>query len=339
MDPVTQGVFGTLFAQAGARRSQIRPAAAVGFIAGLSPDLDVLIRSSSDALLAVEYHRHFTHAFSMIPVVALVVSLLAWWPVQRWRPEISFARVFLWSLLGVASHGLLDAMTSYGTRLYWPLSDERVAWNFISVIDPLFSVPLAILLGLGVVRQRRQMARIAALWAVFYLGLGALQHHRAEAIAAHWAAARGVPAERVLAKPSFANLVLWRGLVDDGESLHAVAIRILPGARALVWPGSSVRRFAGDGLPESGRLARDLARFRHFSGDWLFRYYPYERGDGVFVGDFRYAIDPASSRPLWGIRFDPERPEEPLAFERPARVTQAEREAFVDRLLGRDPGI
>ena len=243
MDPFTQGVFGSLFAQAGTRRKHIRPAAAVGFAGGLAPDLDVLIRSSSDSLLAIEYHRHFTHALAFIPVAAMIVALVAWPLVSRWRPDVKFARVFAWSLLGVASHGVLDAMTSYGTRLLWPFSDERIAWNIISVIDPLFSVPLAILLGFAVWKQSRKGARIAALWAIFYLAIGTLQQHRAEQIVAHWADNAGIDATRVIAKPSFANLVLWRGLVDDGERMHIVAVRILPGRQALVWRGSSVPHY------------------------------------------------------------------------------------------------
>ncbi|HKL49815.1 MAG TPA: metal-dependent hydrolase [Wenzhouxiangellaceae bacterium] len=341
MDPFTQGVFGSLFAQAGARGKHVRPAAAVGFAGGLAPDLDVLIRSANDSLLAIEYHRHFTHALAFIPVAAMLVALVAWPLVSRWRPDVKFARVFGWSLLGVASHGVLDAMTSYGTRLLWPFSDERIAWNIISVIDPLFTAPLAILLGLAVWKQSRKGARIAALWAIFYLAVGTLQQHRAEQIVGHWADNAGIEATRVVAKPSFANLVLWRGLVDDGERMHIVAVRILPGRDALVWRGSSVPHYGHDKRngewPEDSRLERDLVRFRHFSDDWLFRYYTYDEEETRFVGDLRYAIDPASARPLWGIRLDPDRPAVPVRFERPARVTESEREAFLDRLMGRDP--
>lgn len=337
MDPFTQGVFGSLFAQAGARRKHLRPAAAVGFAGGLAPDLDVLIRSSTDSLLAIEYHRHFTHSLAFIPAGALLVALLAWPLVSRWRPDVKFARIYLWSLLGVGSHGLLDAMTSYGTRLLWPFSDGRVAWNVISVIDPLFTVPLVVLLGLALWKQSRKGARIAALWAVFYLAIGTLQQHRAENIVEHWAENAGIEASRVLAKPSFANLVLWRGLVDDGQRMHVVAVRILPGRQALVWPGVSVPHYRGGDWPADSRLARDLERFRHFSSDWTFRYYSYDDRPFIFVGDLRYAIDPASQRPLWGVRLDPEDPSGPAQFERPPQITESEREAFFDRLLGRDP--
>ena len=315
----------------------MRLALATGAAAGMAPDLDVLIRSSSDSLLAIEYHRHFTHALAFVPVGALAVALILWPFIHRWRPEVKFARVYLWSLLGVGSHGLLDALTSYGTRLYWPFSDERVAWNIISVIDPLFSAPLALLLMLGAWRRNRRLVRIAALWAIFYLGFGALQHHRAENIVVHWAEQRGLPIERALAKPGFANLVLWRGLVDDGERFHALAIRILPGRPTMVWEGSTVQHYRPEGVPPASRLAGDLARFEHFSSGWTYRYFRYDTDDAAFIGDFRYAIDPAGQRPLWGILYDADDPSAGVEFERTSELTDAEREAFFSRLLGENP--
>ena len=343
MDPVTQGLVGALCAQAGCRRKHMKLAAATGVIAGMAPDLDVLIRSSSDSLLALEYHRHFTHSLAFVPVGALIVALLLWpllgW-YSRWRdqPRPLFARVYLWSLLAFASHGLLDAMTSYGTQLFWPFSDERVAWNMISVIDPLLSVPLALLLGFGLLRNSRLWVRIAALWVLFYLAVGWFQQDRAENIVSHWAEASGIEAQRIVAKPAFANLILWRGLVDDGERLHSLAVRIVPGQQTLLWPGSVVQHFDASTFAKRTRLRSDLERFAHFSDHWTFRYFRYENdGDSQrtwFIGDFRYAIDPASQRPLWGIRLNPDQPEQAVLFERPARVTEAERDAFFGRLRG-----
>jgi len=339
MDPVTQGIFGALTAQAGARRTQARMAATAGAAAGMAPDLDVLIRSADDSLLAIEYHRHFTHALAFIPIGALIVALVLWWPFRRWRPGLRFARLYAWCLLGVASHGVLDAMTSYGTRLFWPFSDDRVAWNIISVIDPLFTLPVLVLLALGVWRFRRPLVAAAAVWAALYFSAGAWQHQRAKQAVLEWANDHRIEAVRVVAKPAFANLLLWRGLTDDGAHLRTLAVRVPPGAPARIWPGPRVARFeSSDGTsPVDSRLARDLRRFRHFSSDWAFEA-PSLSGDRRrFVGDFRYAIDPASSRPLWGIWFDPERPEQGARFDRLPEVPEQERKAFFARLAGRDP--
>ncbi len=341
MDPVTQGLVGGLFAEAGARRGQMRRAAAVGALSGMAPDLDVLIRSSQDSLLAIGYHRHFTHALPFAPVGAMLVALVLW-PLFGSRVSgLSFARFYLWALLGYASHGLLDAMTSYGTGLLWPLSDLRSAWNVISVIDPLFTLPLALLLGLAVWRKRPRWAALAASWCGLYLAVGAVQQQRAESLTAEWAQEHGIAAQRVVAKPGFANLVLWRGLIDDGARMHVLAVRVVPGVAPMLWSGGSVPKLRVDEAPVGSRLRRDLERFEHFSAGWLFAYDPIavsiaEPGQR-FLGDLRYAIDPAGRRPLWGIRFDPARPDLGVRFERVSEVGQADRAAFFARLAGRDP--
>ena len=38
------------------------------------------------------------------------------------RFDISFKETWIYSTLGYATHGLLDACTSYGTLLFWPLA-------------------------------------------------------------------------------------------------------------------------------------------------------------------------------------------------------------------------
>ncbi len=335
MDPVTQGVVGSLWAMPAARRENMRQAALVGWIGGMAPDLDVLIRSSTDTLLAIEYHRHFTHSLFFIPIGGLVTALLLWPLFRQYQP---FARIYLWAVLGYASHGLLDACTSYGTYLLWPLTDTRYAWNWISVIDPVYSLPLALVLAVSVWRRGRRSLVLAWVWLVAYMTLGAAQNYRAEQVVTDWARQSGLTIERLVAKPAFANLVLWRGLVDDGERLHLVAVRNLPGSGPLVWPGGSVARFEPpEGLIE-GQLAADLDRFDHFSSNWLFRYPTYDEDSNWFVGDFRYAIDPASQRPLWGVLFDPADPLSRARYTTPRRVTEQERAAFFQRLRGDSAG-
>ena len=51
MDPITQGTVGAVFAQSAANKNNIAKIGVVGFLAGLAPDLDVFIRSSTDPVL------------------------------------------------------------------------------------------------------------------------------------------------------------------------------------------------------------------------------------------------------------------------------------------------
>ena len=152
MDPISQGTVGAAFAQSSANKTNIAKISVVGFLAGLAPDLDVLIRSSTDPVLFLEYHRQFTHSLFFIPFGALIVSALIFPLVRK---SLSFKITYVASFLGYATHGLLDACTSYGTLLFWPFSNERITWNNISIVDPLLTVPAIILIVAAVKTNRR----------------------------------------------------------------------------------------------------------------------------------------------------------------------------------------
>ena len=67
MDPISQGAIGALAAQASVRHKNLAKVTLVGCLAGLAPDLDVLIQSRGDPILFLEYHRQFTHSLLFIP--------------------------------------------------------------------------------------------------------------------------------------------------------------------------------------------------------------------------------------------------------------------------------
>lgn len=120
---MTQGVLGAILPLSAARKEHLRTA---GLLCGLAPDLDVLVSSSTDPLLPLEYHRQFTHSLIFIPVGGLICALVLYLLFARHR-SLSFGATYLYCTLGYATHALLDSCTTYGTLLLWPFSDMRVA--------------------------------------------------------------------------------------------------------------------------------------------------------------------------------------------------------------------
>ena len=137
MDPLSQAALGASLSQSFANdRSKQVSALVIGALAGMTPDLDVLIRSANDPMLFLEFHRQFTHSLIFIPIGALICALL-FYPFATSalvKSKLSFKQIYLFSFLAYATHGLLDACTSYGTQLLWPFSNERIAWNTVSII-------------------------------------------------------------------------------------------------------------------------------------------------------------------------------------------------------------
>ncbi|GHD61495.1 hypothetical protein GCM10017083_48900 [Thalassobaculum fulvum] len=302
MDPLTQGVLGAALPQATRRKVEVGLAGCLGFLSGMAADLDVLIRSGTDPLLFLDYHRHFTHSLVFIPVGGLLCALALHGLLgRRWR--LPFARTLLFCTLGYATHAVLDAGTSYGTMLFWPFSDERYALSIVSVVDPLFTLPVAVLVVLAGLRRRPMLARLALVWAGLYLTLGAVQHQAARAMAAEIAAARGHQPSRIEVKPTFGNILLWKTVYETPERFHVDGVR--PGVLRRVFPGTSIARLdrARDlpWLDPDTQQARDLERFRRFSDGFVAR--DPDHPDRII--DVRYSFLPTSVRGLWSIELSP----------------------------------
>ena len=318
MDPVSQAAFGASWAQQSAGRGATLAAAGVGAVAGIAPDLDTLIRSSTDPLLFLEYHRQFTHALAFVPIGALLVALPMHVLSRRW---LRFRTTYLFAFLGYASHGVLDACTSYGTQLLWPFSDARIAFSNVSVVDPLLTLPLLVLVVAAARGRRPALARLGLVWAVAYLAFGVVQRERAETVGMDVAASRGHVPQRLEVKPALASLLLWKVIYEHDGRYYVDAVRAGVGTR--VHEGDSIEKLElathFPWLDEASRQARDVERFRRISDGFLA---PDTRAPNRIV-DLRYSMVPNEIDAFWAIELDPHAgPDQHAAF-----VTTRERAA------------
>ena len=330
MDPISQGTVGAAFAQSTANKKNILRIGIIGFLAGLAPDLDVLIRSTDDPILFLEYHRQFSHSLFFIPFGSLIVALLIFLLAKG---SMGFKTVYLASFLGYATHGLLDACTSYGTQLFWPFSNERVTWNNISIVDPIFTIPVIILVAIAITKKRRIFSFFAIGWIAFYLSLGFVQYERALSAAMQLADSRGHNAQRLTLKPSFGNLILWKSIYQHEETFYVDAIRT---AQSLSWClGESISIFDYQyhlpDLDKDSQQAKDIERFRWFSQDYL----GYDE-EKKLVTDIRYSMIPNQIAPMWGLVIDDQQGKNEHAIWWTSRsLDQSQLDLFKEMLSGK----
>ena len=311
MDPLTQGVLGTTLAQSLIQKNDdIKLVAVLGFLGGLAPDLDFLIRSESDPLLYLEYHRQFTHSLIFIPIGGFICAYLLW--VIYFKKKLTLSKTTLYTTLGFGTHALLDACTAYGTQLLWPFSNYRVAWNNISIVDPLFTIPLFMMMVLTVIKKSQFIPRAALVYGVFYLLLGVVQRERAESIGMQIAKGRGHNPIRLESKPSFGNLLLWKTIYETNDKFYVDAIRL--GLRPEIYKGDSIfkleikRDFPN--LDPKSIQAKDIERFRFFSNDYIAK----DPTSEEHVIDIRYSLIPNKITPMWGIRLTPSKSNQHTPF-------------------------
>ena len=297
MDPVTHALLGSAVARVTLARPLGHAAWLPGAAGALLPDADAFIRSAADPLLYAEFHRHFTHSLAFVPIGGVVASLP--WILRRstrpyWKWHLAAATI------GYATHGLLDASTTWGTSLLWPFSQERTAWNWISIVDPVFTALLLAGVAVSVWRRTAIAAAVAVLLCATYLGTGALQRDRAFTAQRLLASARGHEPVRGDVFPGFANSVIWRSLYESDGRLYMDRIRVPFFGPASWSPGTSVASLAPSTVAnDRSERGRDLRRFAHFTNGWMAR----APDDAALIGDARYSMSSREFRPVWGIRF------------------------------------
>ncbi len=333
MDIATQAILGATVAQSVSRKEHVRLATLIGLVSGVIADADAFIRSSSDPLLALEYHRHFTHSILFIPAGALIAFLLLY-PFLRGKMPLRY--LYLYCFFGYLLSGFIDACTSYGTYLLWPLSNTRISWNIISIVDPVFTFLLLIGMIAGLKTSNTSYSRLGIGLAGCYLLIAVFQLNRAEESIHELAERRGHEIEKVVIKPTMGNNLLWRSVYLSEGKFHIDVVRV--GLTKRIYEGESIERFdMTKTLPQldvDSVLARDIKRFEHFSDGYVSQY----PGKPAILGDVRYAMNPLGVMPLWGIEFNLADENQRVKYNAYRRITSETRRRFFNMLLNREIG-
>jgi inner membrane protein len=223
MDSVTQIALGAAVGEAVAGRKAGNKAVLWGAIAGTIPDLDVIPGYFMETVDALEFHRGMTHS---ILFAVLLSPLLAYGIKQLYRNnETSWRDWTLLVFLGLFTHSLLDCFTTWGTQLFWPFSDYRVAFKSIFVIDPLYTLPLLIcLVWLMFVpknsKKRRNLNYTGLALSTFYLLATVVIKHQANQVFESSFVQQQIPVERYDSKPSPLNTILWAVTAETEEGYY-----------------------------------------------------------------------------------------------------------------------
>jgi inner membrane protein len=225
LDTLTHALSGALLARAIAPATR-QPEAPPNWqritlcaVAAAFPDSDIIVNLFSPYHYLI-HHRGATHSLLLWPLWALLLAGLAAWAFRRPNAWRTYAGV---AALGILAHIAGDLITSYGTMIWTPFSDARVAWGTTFIIDLWFSgIILAGLFASIAWKQSRVPAVMACIALLGYLGLQA--HWRAQAIDVGEQHAReaGISGATVTVQPGPVLPTNWMVVVEkEGHYQHA----------------------------------------------------------------------------------------------------------------------
>jgi inner membrane protein len=288
MDSLTHIVLGGSIAALIAPAVQRRQALAAGAIFGSLPDLDVpVLAFVSDPITQVTWHRGPAHSILLL----LPLGMLLWWWLRRWWTPVRVApRAWLYALLlALLSHPLLDALTVYGTQLWWPFPAQPTMWSTLFIIDPLVTLPL--LIGAVAAWWLREQPR-ASTWVasglivcLAYVGWSLVAKQRVER--AVDASLAGTPFAHAphFSVPTPFNTLLWRVVVMTPAGY-------LEGERSLVADRGAIRfrAYPSDRAALANVTQQpNVARLRWFTNDFI---KADVRGDVLVLTDLRMGSEP-----------------------------------------------
>jgi inner membrane protein len=301
MDPLTHGLTGLALRRAGAGRWP-RYATPILVLAAMAPDLDVLT-SFRGWVAYLHYHRHLTHSFLGLPVMALLPVLL----VRLFaRKPFPWKAAYAASLAGVLTHLLMDGMNAYGVRWLLPfdgtwyhvdIASLRDVWMWavllLAALAPLLSRLVSAEIGaksgsgrgLGVFALLFLLAFPAARWVLHERAVAELDARLYE----------GQTPTRVAALPTSFNPFAWRGLVETGSFYAVSQVNLLgefdpAAARIFYKPEPSPPEAAA---AAAARRTEAFRVFLDFSRYPMWRFRPVEGGIRVEAIDMRFGTPDA----------------------------------------------
>ncbi len=218
MDSLTQILLGASVAELVIGRAIGRKASLYGAMLGTLPDLDVLIPFGG-AIEDFTYHRGFSHSLLVLTAAAPAIG----WALHRLHGLASLKLWIFMVWLVLITHPLLDAFTAYGTQLFWPITEYPVSGSSTFIIDPAFTLWLAIgvIAALAFNRQNRVGHRVntvcLALAGTYLAWTMAAKAHVTD-IAERSIEKQGLTHNHLLSTPAPFNTLLWRfvAMQDDG---------------------------------------------------------------------------------------------------------------------------
>lgn len=288
MDSLTQFVLGSGIGLACfGRKIGPRKAAITGGLMGTVPDLDVFY-PFEDPIDSFILHRGATHSLVLQALAAPIFgeALVRIFKSLRDQRVLTYLSVYLI----FATHALIDAVTIYGTKLFWPIWKEPLGTGSSFIIDPLYTLPLLIITLWGLIAgnwtdRLRRAVTFCLVISTAYMGWGLVAQQIALSKADDALAARGITPDRVIATAAPFNTIFWRVIAVEGDRYINLYVPLLGDSESIT-AYAHPRGTAGIGCLEGSGHLRKLADFSK-------GFYRIDREDGeIVVSDLRMGLTP-----------------------------------------------
>jgi len=166
------------------------------------------------------------------PLIAGGFSLFLIWRLFRYYlqkdlrdVETSFREWYILFFLAFFTHFSLDCFTAYGTQVFLPFSNYRVAFNTISVVDPVYTVPFLICVLIASFLRRGSRPRSIVNWvgiglSSLYMLFTVFNRQHIDGVFERALESRNIEVDRQRVGPVILQNVLWSCVAESDDAYY-----------------------------------------------------------------------------------------------------------------------
>ena len=240
-------------------------------------------------LFGQDDHRYYYTGLS-IAVAALMYYIIQKRNASKPAPVIENPTVRSWQWMfffAFLTHAILDCFTMYGTQLFLPFSNYRVAIASISVADPLgYTIPFLICIGIAMFFNRKNPTRQRWAWAglilsSLYLVFTIWHKDKVFQEFDRQLKEQNIAYDRYVLGPYIFSNLLWSITVENEEKYYHASYSIFDTSPIQFLPIPKNHHLVSDGADD-----RTIKTLKHFTDGF---YNVMERDDGKLqFNDLRF---------------------------------------------------
>lgn len=228
MDSLTHITLGAAIGEVTLGKKIGNKAIFYGAIIGSIPDFDVILSPFIEPTKALLFHRGISHsilfALLLIPLIAYALSKIGI------KYNLKFKDWLLFTSLTYLSHIFIDCFNTYGTGIFEPFNNYRVAYDSMAIIDIFFLLPLLTFIIWSLLipykkRIRRIIASISLSIAAVVLIFSIINKEKITHQAVNQLKSQGLSYNRLITTPTPLTNFYWAVVAENENGFYVGYLR------------------------------------------------------------------------------------------------------------------
>ncbi len=289
MDNITHTLTGAIASKAGPVHHHTRLVFWILIVAANIPDIDFLLQFFGDRIFYMEQHRALSHSFIFAPFFAAFIAYILKLSVKG----IDFRLAFTYTFIGIIIHIFFDLITSFGTMIFYPITDARYTLDLIFIIDPWLTGSLIVFLILG---RKFKLHRKKIIWGAIafvlvYFVLAFVNREIVRSNADDFFSDHGIEYNRMIVLPQPLAITNWMVAVETDDAAYQIFTHTFesPGDYSLLdYPLMEPNQFI-----RAAKYTDEVEFFKWFARMPVYEYYTDADGDHIVeYYDLQFIFNP-----------------------------------------------